>query len=80
VSTQQAALIRPGPFQDVILASRAVPGGSAALCPWRRLMVAVRPEFRADDLVFDPRDPAFGRAACAVAGCDRPRRKRGLCL
>jgi integrase len=45
-----------------------------------KLMAAVRPEFRADDLVFDPRDPVFGGPACAVAGCDRPRRKRGLCL
>ena len=25
-----------------------------------KLMAAVRPEFRADDLVFDPRDPVFG--------------------
>jgi len=45
-----------------------------------KLMAAVRPEFRADDLVFDPRDPVFGGPACAVAGCDRPQRKRGLCL
>ena len=43
-------------------------------------MAAVRPEFRADDLVFDPRDPVFGGPACAVAGCDRPGRKRDLCL
>jgi len=45
-----------------------------------KLMAVVRPEFRADDLVFDPRDPVFGGPACAVAGCNRPRRKRGLCL
>jgi hypothetical protein len=45
-----------------------------------KLMAAVRPEFRAGDLVFDPRDPVFGGPACAVASCDRPRRKRGLCL
>src|SRR5258706_10500075 len=25
-----------------------------------RLMAAVRPEFRADELVFDPADPVFG--------------------
>ncbi len=43
-------------------------------------MAAVRPEFRADDLVFDPRDPVFGGPACAVGGCARPHRKRGLCL
>jgi len=44
-----------------------------------KLMAAVRPEFRADDLVFDPRDPVFGGPACAVGGCARPHRKRGLC-
>ena len=36
-----------------------------------KLMAAVRPEFRADDLVFDPRDPVFGGAACVVGGCSR---------
>ena len=45
-----------------------------------KLVAAVRPEFRADDLVFDPRDPVFGGPACAVPGCGRPGRKRGLCL
>jgi len=45
-----------------------------------KLMAAVRPEFRADDLVFDPRDPVFGGPACAVSGCVRPERKRGMCL
>lgn len=45
-----------------------------------RLMAAVRPEFRADDLVFDPRDPVFGGPPCAVSGCDRPHRDQGLCI
>ena len=44
-----------------------------------RLMAAVRPEFRAKDLVFDPRDPVFGGPPCAVSGCDRPHRRQGLC-
>ncbi len=44
-----------------------------------RLMAAVRPEFRAEDLVFDPRDPVFGGPPCAVSGCDRPHRRQGLC-
>ena len=44
-----------------------------------KLMATVRPEFRADDLVFDPRDPVFGGPPCAVSGCDRPHRNRGLC-
>jgi hypothetical protein len=42
-------------------------------------MAAVRPEFRAEDLVFDPRDPVFGGPPCAVSGCDRPHRRQGLC-
>ncbi len=44
-----------------------------------KLMAAVRPEFRASDLVFDPRDPVFGGPPCAVSGCDRPQRGHGLC-
>ena len=44
-----------------------------------KLMAAVRPEFRAEDLVFDPRDPVFGGPPCAVSGCDRPHRRQGLC-
>ena len=44
-----------------------------------KLMAAVRPEFRAGDLVFDPRDPVFGGPPCAVSGCDRPHRRQGLC-
>ena len=43
-----------------------------------KLIAAVRPEFRTDVLVFDPRDPVFGGPACA-AGCQRPARRRGLC-
>ncbi|HEX2810531.1 MAG TPA: hypothetical protein VHN80_30580, partial [Kineosporiaceae bacterium] len=45
-----------------------------------KLMAAVRPQFRAEDLVFDPRDPVFGGPACAVAGCDRPERKNNMCV
>ena len=41
-----------------------------------KLMVAIRPEFRADVLVFDPRDPVFGGPPCAVSGCDRPARSQ----
>ena len=45
-----------------------------------KLMAAVRPEFRAGDLVFDPRDPVFGGPPCAVNGCGRPHRRHGLCI
>ena len=37
-----------------------------------KLMAAVRPEFRADVLVFDPADPVFGRGVCLVDGCGWP--------
>jgi integrase len=45
-----------------------------------KLVAAVRPQFRVEDLVFDPRDPVFGGPACAVPGCVRPKRQRGLCI
>jgi integrase len=44
-----------------------------------KLVAAVRPEYRAEDLAFDPRHPVFGGRPCAVDGCGRARRKRGLC-
>lgn len=45
-----------------------------------KLMAAVRPEFRAGELVFDPADPVFGGAICRVADCPRTARGgRGLC-
>ena len=44
-----------------------------------KLMAAVRPEFRAGVLTFDPRDPVFGGPACAVPGCERPARSRTMC-
>ena len=43
-------------------------------------MAAVRPEFRAEEIVFDPADPVFGGAICRVASCPRTARGgRGLC-
>jgi integrase len=44
-----------------------------------KLMAAVRPEFRAEILTFDPRDPVFGGPPCAVHGCERPARNRDMC-
>jgi integrase len=44
-----------------------------------KLVAAVRPEFRAQVLVFDPRDPVFGAAPCAVVACQRPARSNQLC-
>jgi len=44
-----------------------------------KLMAAVRPEFRADDLVFDQQDPVFGGKLCLVPGCGRAARGQGLC-
>lgn len=45
-----------------------------------KLMPAVRPEFRVDVLVPDPRDPVFGGPECVVCGCRRTGRARGLCI
>jgi integrase len=44
-----------------------------------KLMAAVRPEFRADELAFDPRDPVFGGKPCMVPACERPVAGHGLC-
>ena len=37
-----------------------------------KLLAVIRPEFRREVLVFDPRDPVFGGPPCAVPVCDRP--------
>ena len=61
---------------------------AAGLSPGRRpgppgllekLATAVRPEFRADDLAFDRRDPVFGGKRCLVRGCERTAVGHGLC-
>jgi len=44
-----------------------------------RLAAAVRPEFRADVLVFDPADPVFGRGVCLVDGCGWHVHGGGMC-
>ena len=52
-----------------------VPGGLL-----EKLMAAVRPEFRSDELVFDPADPVFGGAICRADSCPRTARGgQGLC-
>jgi integrase len=43
------------------------------------LMAAVRPEFRAGILVFDPADPVFGGDACRVPQCGRTSWAIGMC-
>jgi integrase len=45
----------------------------------QKLMAAVRPEFRAGILVFDPADPVFGGDACRVPRCGRTARAAGMC-
>jgi integrase len=44
-----------------------------------KLLAAVRPEFRCDELAFDAGDPVFGGGACLVPGCGRTARGRGMC-
>ena len=43
------------------------------------LVEAVRPEFRADELAFDPGDAVFGGKPCLVPGCRRMACGHGLC-
>ncbi|MDQ6782987.1 MAG: site-specific integrase [Actinomycetota bacterium] len=43
------------------------------------LVGAVRPEFRADTLVFAATDAVFGGGECRVGGCSRSARGQGLC-
>jgi hypothetical protein len=55
--------------------------GAAGRHPGLRasLLAAVRPEFRADVLVFDPQDPVFGGKLCLVTGCGRTAGGQELC-
>jgi integrase len=61
------------------------PRGADPGQPWspagllEKLIAGVRPEFRAEILTFDPRDPVFGGPPCAVPGCERPARNRNMC-
>ena len=57
----------------------AVPAGESSPGLLERLMAAVRPEFRADELAFGPRHPVFGGTSCRVPGCGRTGRGQGLC-
>ena len=47
--------------------------------PAGQAVAAVRPEFRADELAFDPGDPVFGGKPCLVPGCERTACGHGLC-
>jgi len=70
-------------LQPTVQASRLA--GPPAAAPARppglleKLLGVLRPEFRGDDLVFDPRDAVFGAPACTVGGCERPARSRSMC-
>jgi len=55
------------------------PGEASGAGLLRKLMAAVRPEYRAEVLGFDPADPVFGAPPCRVPDCRRPTRARGLC-
>jgi len=44
-----------------------------------KLLAAVRPEFRADELAFGLDDPVFGGDRCRAGGCGRAVQARGLC-
>ena len=65
---------QPLPADGTRPQGRSGPGGLL-----EKLLAAVRPEFRADELVFDPGDPVFGGQRCRIAGCGRAMQARGLC-
>jgi Phage integrase family len=44
-----------------------------------QLLGVVRPEFRAEVLVFAADDPVFGGGACRVASCGRAARSQNMC-
>jgi integrase len=54
----------------------AVPRRPALL---EQLLGAVRPEFRAEVLVFAAEDPVFGGGTCRVESCPRAARSKGMC-
>ena len=56
-----------------------IPAGQDAQGRRSGLVEAVRPEFRADELAFDPGDPVFGGKPCLVPGCERTAGGHGLC-
>ena len=59
-----------------MIPARSQRGASGLLA---RLMAVVRPEFRADPLLFAADDPVFGSGECLVTDCGRFARSRGLC-
>jgi len=44
-----------------------------------RLVAVVRPQFRAEVLVFAATDPVFGGVPCRIPDCSRPARGQGMC-
>lgn len=45
-----------------------------------KLVAVLRPEFRGEEVLFEPDDPVFGSPLCSVPGCARGSRSRGLCI
>ena len=60
---------RPAGQAPAAGAAAEQPAGPSGLL--EKLVAAVRPEFRAGVLVFDPADPVFGGGLCLVDGCAR---------
>jgi integrase len=57
----------------------ALPGSGTHPGLLGKLIAAIRPEFRAEVLVFGGCDPLLGDAVCRVQDCSRAARNRGLC-
>jgi site-specific recombinase XerD len=68
---------RPAGQAPAAGAAAEQPAGPSGLL--EKLVAAVRPEFRAGVLVFDPADPVFGGGLCLVDGCARSAHASGMC-
>ena len=67
---------RPAGQAPAAGAAAEQPAGPSGLL--EKLVAAVRPEFRAGVLVFDPADPVFGGGLCLVDGCARSAHASGM--
>jgi integrase len=61
------------------VSGRPVPGGGSVPGLLEKLLAAVRPEFRSDELVFSSQDPVSGGKPCLVPGCGRTAGGKDLC-
>ena len=62
-------MVRRHTGDTVTAASGTISQAGRAAGLLEKLLAVIRPEFRREVLVFDPRDPVFGGPPCAVPEC-----------